>query len=256
MIFCAIYDGKDAVVTKYGTFTPDLEAMCGHILSQGVDTREGSPPLLHSNTEKPSKLQPRIISLTASKKTPEQIIFRTFANSIMKDFAAIDFETANHELTSACAVGLVVVRDGEITKRFYSLIQPEPNYYEWFNTKVNGLRRQDTDGAPLFPQVWQQVTSLLELNDTDAALLGMSRLPLVAHNKMFDERVLKACLRCYQIDHPDYQFFCTLQKSRKIWKSGRHTLDVIADYCGYDLKAHHHALADAEACAAIAIQIL
>jgi hypothetical protein len=38
MIFCAIYDGKDAVVTKCDTFTPDLEAMCGYILSQGVDT--------------------------------------------------------------------------------------------------------------------------------------------------------------------------------------------------------------------------
>ena len=28
MIFCAIYDGKDAVVNKYDTFTPDLEVMC------------------------------------------------------------------------------------------------------------------------------------------------------------------------------------------------------------------------------------
>ena len=30
----------------------------------------------------------------------------------------------------------------------------------------------------------------------------------------------------------------------------------IAGYCGYDLKNHHHALADAEACAIIALQIL
>ena len=38
MIFCAIYDGKDAVVNKYDTFTPDLEVMCDFILSQGVGT--------------------------------------------------------------------------------------------------------------------------------------------------------------------------------------------------------------------------
>ena len=45
----------------------------------------------------------------------------------MKDFAAIDFETANYERTSVCSVGIVVVRHGEIVDSFYSLIQPEPN---------------------------------------------------------------------------------------------------------------------------------
>jgi hypothetical protein len=38
MIFCAIYDGKDSEVKKYDTFTPDLEEMCDHIKSQGVET--------------------------------------------------------------------------------------------------------------------------------------------------------------------------------------------------------------------------
>lgn len=35
----------------------------------------------------------------------------------MKDFAAIDFETANGERSSVCSVGVVVVRDGEIAAR-------------------------------------------------------------------------------------------------------------------------------------------
>ena len=38
MIFCAIHDGKDSVVKRYDTFTPNLEAMCDDILSEGVDT--------------------------------------------------------------------------------------------------------------------------------------------------------------------------------------------------------------------------
>ena len=42
----------------------------------------------------------------------------------MKDFAAIDFETANNQRSSVCSVGLVIVRDGEITDTFYSLINP------------------------------------------------------------------------------------------------------------------------------------
>lgn len=32
----------------------------------------------------------------------------------MKDFAAIDFETANNERSSVCSVGIVIVRGGEI----------------------------------------------------------------------------------------------------------------------------------------------
>ena len=46
----------------------------------------------------------------------------------MKDFAAIDFETANNERSSVCSVGIVIVRNGEIVDKFYSLIKPEPEY--------------------------------------------------------------------------------------------------------------------------------
>ena len=39
----------------------------------------------------------------------------------MRDFAAIDFETANNERTSVCSVGVVIVRDGEIAESILSL---------------------------------------------------------------------------------------------------------------------------------------
>lgn len=35
-----------------------------------------------------------------------------------------------------------------------------------------------------------------------------------------------------------------------------HQLQTVAAACGYDLTNHHHALADAEACAHIAMKIL
>ena len=85
-----------------------------------------------------------------------------YANRIMRDFAAIDFETANNERTSVCSVGVVIVRDGEIVDSFYSLIQPEPNYYTYWNTKVHGLTRQDTEEAPVFPEVWKQIEPMIE----------------------------------------------------------------------------------------------
>ena len=38
----------------------------------------------------------------------------------MTDFAAIDFETANKERSSVCSVGIVIVRNGEITEKAIS----------------------------------------------------------------------------------------------------------------------------------------
>ena len=42
----------------------------------------------------------------------------------MKDFVALDFETADNGRDSACAIGLVRVSGGEIVKRTYYLIKP------------------------------------------------------------------------------------------------------------------------------------
>ena len=57
----------------------------------------------------------------------------------MQDFAAIDFETANNERSSVCSVGVVIVRGGEIVDSFYSLIQPEPNYYNYWCRSRNKI---------------------------------------------------------------------------------------------------------------------
>ena len=162
----------------------------------------------------------------------------------MLNFAAIDFETANNERSSVCSVGIVIVRDGKIVDKFYSLIKPEPEYYNYWCSQVHGLSLDDTMEAPVFPDVWAQIEPMIE------------GLPLVAHNKAFDESCLKAVFRVYQMDYPDYEFHCTCIASRKVWPEGPHNLDIIAARCGYDLENHNHALADAEACAAIALQIL
>lgn len=163
----------------------------------------------------------------------------------MRDFAAIDFETANNERTSVCSVGVVIVRDGEIVDSFYSLIQPEPNYYNYWCTQVHGITRHDTESAPIFPEVWKQIEPLID------------GLPLVAHNKAFDESCLKAVFRCYQMDYPDYEFHCTCQTARRAFPNAEnHQLHTISMLCGYRLENHHHALADAEACAWIARDIL
>ena len=164
----------------------------------------------------------------------------------MLDFAAIDFETANEFRSSVCSVGVVIVRGGQVVDSFYSLIHPEPEYYKWFCQEVHGLCEEDTDDAPVFPKVWAQIAPKIE------------GLPLVAHNSPFDESCLKAVFKVYQMDYPDYVFYDTLAVSRLHFGCSlpNHQLQTVAAACGYDLTNHHHALADAEACAAIAIKLL
>ena len=55
----------------------------------------------------------------------------------MKDFAAIDFETANGKRTSVCSVGIVIVKGGRIVNKIYRLIRPRPNYYTQWTTAVH-----------------------------------------------------------------------------------------------------------------------
>jgi len=163
---------------------------------------------------------------------------------MMDSFAAIDFETANEYRTSVCSVGVVVVRDREIVDTFYSLIRPEPEYYSYWNTRVHGITLADTANASIFPHVWHQIEPLIQ------------DLPLVAHNKSFDESCLKACFRTYQMDYPDYEFLCTLKSARKLLKGlPNYQLHTVSAHCGFNLNNHHHALADAEACAQIALRI-
>lgn len=164
---------------------------------------------------------------------------------MLRDFVAIDFETANREATSVCSIGVVIVRNGTIVDRFYRLIQPEPNYYSYQNSLVHGLTAEDTDNEQVFPYVWQELEPLID------------GLPFVAHNKGFDERCLKAVFRAYRMDYPDFQFYCTLAAARRQLKYlPNHQLHTVAEDCGYLLTDHHNALADAEACAEIALQLL
>lgn len=165
---------------------------------------------------------------------------------IAQNFAAIDFETANQMRSSVCSVGVVIVRNGEIVDKFYSLIYPRPDFFTYWTTRVHGLTMLDVEDALPFPDVWQQIAPRIE------------GLTLVAHNAAFDEGCLRAVFEAYKMDYPGYEFRCTCRAAKKALGTllPNHQLQTVAEYCGYDLKEHHHALADAEACAAIAVKLM
>ncbi len=183
---------------------------------------------------------------------------------MIRDFIAIDFETANRQPSSVCSVGVVMVRNGQVAGSFYRLIQPEPNYYSYWCQRVHGLSRCDTDDAQVFPKIWEQVEEkIVDVFFSDQLAFDNRReliasIPFVAHNARFDEGCLKAAFKVYQMDYPNYRFYDTLAAARRQFGHAlpNHQLHTVAAACDHDLLQHHHALADAEACAAIALCIL
>ncbi|MBP1672372.1 MAG: polC [Bacteroidetes bacterium] len=163
---------------------------------------------------------------------------------VLKEFAALDFETANRYPTSICSVGVVIVKDGQIIDKIYHLVKPEPEFYNYFNTRIHGLSDKDTQNARNFKEVWTEIDKKI------------GNLPLVAHNNVFERGCLKAAHQMYQMYYPNYPIHCTCQGSRKVYPDlENHKLNTVAAHCGYDLTNHHNALADAEACAYIAMKV-
>lgn len=166
----------------------------------------------------------------------------------LKDFASIDFEIANVNRSSVCSVGLAIIKDRKIIDTFYSLIKPQTNYYYWKFTKIHRLKNRDTMSAHIFPEVWAEIAPKLQ------------GLPFVVHNATFDESCLKAVHEYYGMSYPEYEFHCTCCEARKFFKTlpenirPQHaSLDCVCEFFDIKLDNHHNAIADATACAQIAL---
>jgi DNA polymerase-3 subunit epsilon len=77
------------------------------------------------------------------------------------NFIALDFETANNDRSSACAIGLVKVENGKIVAKESRLINPHTNFLH-FCVAVHGLTEVDVEDAPSFDEVWQELSPLLK----------------------------------------------------------------------------------------------
>lgn len=80
----------------------------------------------------------------------------------MKDFAAIDFETANQQRTSVCSVGIVIVRMARLQTATTASSSPNRSIILIGNTRVHGLTQEDTMNADVFPKVWAEIAPKIE----------------------------------------------------------------------------------------------
>lgn len=154
------------------------------------------------------------------------------------DFMTIDFETGNTEMDSACAVGIVAVKNGGIADTFYSLIFTDKFSPE--NIAVHGITPEDVASSPHFSDLLPTITSYID----------RSRL-IFAHNAQFDMSVLE---KSADKPIPDFPFLDSINYVAAGHPGTPHSLKDCAAHFGIDLNMHHNALADAECCAKIILE--
>lgn len=160
------------------------------------------------------------------------------------NFTAIDFETANGARSSACSVGLAIVRNGEVVDHFYSLIKPPTDEFNPFNVRRHRIRPEMVASAPHFVEVYP-------------LLVARIHGPVIAHNASFDISVLRACLDEYGIATPTLDYYCSLRLSEAQWPdASSHQLKALTKQLGIPLANHHNAQEDANACAHLVLQSL
>lgn len=153
-------------------------------------------------------------------------------------WVAIDFETANRERASACALGVAVIEGAAVVDQRAWLIDPA-SYFEGFNSRLHGIDEDTVAQSPEFDQVWAEFEPMLE----DAALL--------AHNAPFDMSVLRASLARYGLAAPRLSYACSVSIARGTWpRLPNHRLDTVSHHCCVEL-VHHDPAWDAVACASI-----
>ena len=104
---------------------------------------------------------------------------------MMRDFVAIDFETANPKRVSACALGFAIVQDGEIVRSMEHIIKPIGGHAP-FQSKIHGLKDEHTCDQPEFNELYHEIKDIF-------------KFPVVAHSK-FDQQVLNALSDHFNLD--------------------------------------------------------
>ena len=152
----------------------------------------------------------------------------------MKEFVAIDFETANPKRVSACALGYTFVKDGAIVESNGFLLKPIDGHAP-FQTKIHGISETDTADKSDFGSMYSSVAHLFNL-------------PIIGHS-LFDKQVLNALSDHFELRiRFEYTDSVALAK-QKLPNLKNHKLKTLAKHFQLPRFNHHDATEDAKACA-------
>lgn len=155
------------------------------------------------------------------------------------EFIAIDFETANQNRVSACAIGLVFVKnDIVVYKTFHHINPPENEYFSNKNIQIHGITKEDVDYAFTFDTLWEIELSKY-FNDN----------LIIFHNASMDLSVLKNLFNYYKITNYEINYLDTMQLASKAGYPKKIT--ELAEEFDVDYIDKHNPEEDARVCALV-----
>ena len=162
------------------------------------------------------------------------------------NFVALDVETANSNYGSVCQIGVVRIVDGVVADSSSWLCTPpeKVNFFDEVNVGIHGITSEAVADAAPFSEVIDDVRAFIG-NDA-----------VIAHFAQFDTAALREACLYADVAPLEFNFGCSyvLSTMTELGQQ-RNGLKFVADAVGYDLVNHHDALADAEACAAIIVEV-
>src|SRR5215217_5728329 len=157
----------------------------------------------------------------------------------MKNYIAIDVETASSDKESICSIGVIKFIDGKAVSHKSSLINPECEF-NFYNTKVHGITASMIENAPTWEQFYP---TFAEFIDNEI---------LVAHNASFDRDAINKMSIKYHLPVLNNNWVCTLKAAKRELDIQKWNLPFVMLHLGYEVLEHHNAYNDAISCGFIA----
>jgi DNA polymerase III epsilon subunit family exonuclease len=157
------------------------------------------------------------------------------------NFVVVDLETTGSLIgvDEIIEIGLVVCREGKITRNFSSLVCTERKIPVWVES-LTGIRREDLGSAPSFSDL------VVTLNPF------FTNAVFVAHDILFDLPFLRWEYANRDMRMPGVTGLCTLRLSRQFWPQlPSRSLPDLARHFGINHSQPHRAGQDATATAEI-----
>jgi len=159
-------------------------------------------------------------------------------------FIALDVETSNADLASICQIGIAHFVDGQFTRKWESLVNPE-DYFDPTNTFIHGIEESHVADAPVFPQLVEQ-------------FLEQVQNAVVVTHTTFDQTAIRNVFAKYDRDVPDITWLDTARVVRRTWldlSQRGYGLAPVAERLGIEFE-HHNAAEDARAAGEILLHAM
>ena len=163
----------------------------------------------------------------------------------MMRFYSLDVETANHDQSSICQIGVGIFEDFELVDTWKSYIDPQ-DYFHWRFIEIHGITAETVKRKPTFPRVYPKLRRLLENN-------------IVVHHSPFDRIAIgKVCER-YGLEQFEVKWLDSVKVAKRAFGDGclegGYNLANLVAYLDIEFQ-HHDALEDAITCGRIVLHAI